>query len=82
MDEVEALIKVLPMVEVTAKAFVEGSEVITTSDYITIQFKIRYPHFSERQYPGFVHSLRYPYLKRQAWWLILSENATGRLLLC
>lgn len=81
MDDIETLIRVLPAVEVSAKAGVIGSDQIMTGDLVTFEFRIRYPNLTEKEYPGYVHSLSYPYLKKQTWWIILSDKQSGRMML-
>jgi hypothetical protein len=64
MNDVEALVRVLPVVDVSARAFTEGENEMTMSDAITLQFKIKYVNLKEKEFPGYVHSLQYPYLKK------------------
>lgn len=56
MQDVEALVRVLPVVDVSAVACTEGENEMTMSDAITLQFKIKLPNLAEREYPGYVHS--------------------------
>ncbi len=48
MNDVEALIRVLPIVNVTARAYTEGEMEMTMSDAITLEFTIKYPNFNEK----------------------------------
>ena len=73
MDDVEALIKVLPVMDVTAKAFTEGKTEITMSDAITLQFKIKLPNLKENEFPGYVHSQNFPYLKKSSFWILITD---------
>lgn len=56
MNEVEALVRVLPVVNVEARAFVEGENELTVQDAITLQFKIKYQNLNEKEFPGYIHS--------------------------
>jgi hypothetical protein len=56
MSEVEALIRVLPLVEVSCKAFTENETEMNCSDAITWQFMVKYPNLKEKEFPGLVHS--------------------------
>ena len=42
MNDVEALVRVLPVVKVSARAYTEGEMEMTMSDAITLEFKIKY----------------------------------------
>ncbi len=48
MNDVEALIRVLPIVNVKARAYTEGEMEMTMSDAITLEFTIKYPNFNEK----------------------------------
>ena len=56
MNDVEACVRVMPVIDVEAKAFTEGETEMTMSDAITLQFKIKLPNLKAREYPGYVHS--------------------------
>ena len=56
MNEVEALIRVLPLVDVSARAYTEGEVEMTMSDAITLEFTIKYPNLKENEFPGYAHS--------------------------
>ena len=81
IKDVEALVKVMPVVDVTVKAETKGKEIITTDDIVSMEFKIRYPLLKEDQYPGFVHSKSFPFLKKQTWWVVISDNQSGRIMI-
>lgn len=81
MNEVEALIRVLPIVECSASAYVENQEDILASDFITWSFKIKYTNLKEKEFPGYVHSNFYPHLKRQAWWIIVHSEDKSKIVL-
>jgi hypothetical protein len=71
--DIEALIKVLPVIDVSAVACTEGETEMTQSDAITLQFKLKLPNLDPREYPGYVHSQEYPFLKKQAWWILITD---------
>jgi|TARA_B110000503_G_C7012998_1_gene356490 hypothetical protein len=81
MNDVEALIRVLPIAECSAEAYVENCTDIHASDFITWKFKIKYPNLKDKEFPGYVHSNCYPYLKRQAWWIIVSSEDKSKIVL-
>lgn len=81
MNEVEAVVRVLPVVECSAEAYVENQQDIFASDFITWKFKLNYSQLKEKEYPGYVHSNCYPHLKRQAWWIIVSSEDKSKIVL-
>merc|ERR1712127_643775 len=46
------------------------------SDAITLKFTIKYDLLEENEYPGYVCSLRYPFLKKSAWHLLVTDGQT------
>ena len=81
MNDVEALVRVLPVVDVSAVAFTEGEKEMTISDAITLQFKIKYANLKDNEFPGFIHSKNYPYLKKQNWWILLTDLTKEKTIL-
>jgi hypothetical protein len=55
----------MPIVEVSAEAFVEGETTMTMIDVIMLKFSVKYTQLPADQAPGYVHSSNFPYLKRQ-----------------
>jgi hypothetical protein len=47
MNDVEALVRALPLVNVSARAYTEGEMEMTMSDVITLEFTITYPNFNK-----------------------------------
>ena len=64
------------MVECTAKAFTEGEDKITMSDAITLHFSVEYKNLAPDETPGYTHGNNFPFLKRQHWFVIVSDGAT------
>lgn len=63
----------MPVIDVSAVACTEGEPEMTQSDAITLQFKLKLPNLDPREYPGYVHSQEYPFLKKQAWWILITD---------
>jgi hypothetical protein len=82
MNDVEALIRVLPIVNVKARAYTEGEMEMTMSDAITLEFTIKYPNFNEKQFPGYAHSEKFPFLKKQGWYILLTDLAKDKSIFC
>ena len=66
----------MPVVEVSAKAFTEDAAVMTMTDVITLCFSVKYTNLAEHEAPGYVHSANFPFLKRQKWYLLVTDGAT------
>jgi len=60
-------------------AFVEGEDEIVVGDILTCKLKVEYQNIKESgKKSGYVHSKHYPYLKRDNWFLIITdETYTG-----
>lgn len=80
MNEVEALIRVLPLVEVSCRAFTENETEVRCSDLMVWQFKVKYPTLKDKEFPGLVHSQQYPFLKKQNWTVIVCDKMKQKTL--
>lgn len=74
--DLENAIKVMPIVTVKAEAFTEEEKEMTMSDAITLKFTIKYDNLTEKEFPGYVCSRNFPYLKKSAWHLLVTDGAT------
>jgi len=55
-------------------AFVEGEEEIVVGDILTCKLSVKYLNLEKGQKSGYVHSKYYPYLKRDSWYLIITDD--------
>jgi hypothetical protein len=81
MNDIEALVRVLPHAVCTAVAFTENQKDMVASDFITWQFKVTYPNLTEKEFPGYVHSRSYPFLKKQAWYVMVTDETKNKVVL-
>ena len=59
-------------------AFVEGEDEIVVGDIMTCKLRVDYFNLKDGEKSGYVHSKHYPYLKRDNWFLIITdETFTG-----
>ena len=59
-------------------AFVEGEDEIVVGDILTCRLEVKYYNLAKGQKSGYVHSKTYPYLKRDIWFVIITdETFTG-----
>lgn len=77
----EAVLNAMPVVECKAEAYTEGETNITMSDAITLKFTITYTQLAEKEAPGYVHAEAYPFLKRQNWYIIVTDAATKEMVI-
>merc|ERR1711990_1306230 len=77
-NDQEKLISTLPLVKLNMTAFVEGEDEIVVGDILTCKLEVKYYNLELGQKSGYVHSKTYPYLKRDNWFLIITdETFTG-----
>lgn len=77
-EEQEKCISNLPLVKLTMTAFVEGEDEIVVGDILTCRLEVKYYNLNKGQKSGYVHSKTYPYLKRDNWFVIITdETFTG-----
>ena len=62
-SELEKVVKAMPLVSVSVKAFTEGEEKMTSTDFITMKFELKYDNLEEKERPGYVCSRKFPFLK-------------------
>ena len=77
-EEQEKCISALPLVKLSMTAFVEGEDEIVVGDILTCRLEVKYCNLERGQKSGYVHSKSYPYLKRDNWFIIITdETFTG-----
>lgn len=78
-SEQEKCIASLPLVKLTMTAFVEGEDEIAVGDILTCKLRVDYYNIDKGQKQGYVHSKHYPYLKRDNWFLIITDETFTNL---
>lgn len=78
-EEHEKCISSLPLVKLTMSAFVEGEDEIVVGDILTCKMRVDYYNIEKGQKSGYVHSKHYPYLKRDNWFLIITDETFTNL---
>jgi hypothetical protein len=77
-EDQEKCIEALPLVKLTMTAFVEGEDEIVVGDILTCKLTVDYLKLNQGERSGYVHSKHYPYLKKDNWFLIITdENFQG-----
>jgi hypothetical protein len=73
LKEVEAAVKNFPLIDLKVEAFVEGEKDIAVGDLLTIKITVTQENLKDGEEAGFVHSNKYPFLKRSSWYLIFAD---------
>jgi hypothetical protein len=79
ISEQEKCIAALPLVKLTMTAEVEGEDEIAVGDILTCKLRVDYYNIQKGQKQGYVHSKQYPYLKRDNWFLIITDESFTNL---
>ena len=59
-------------------AEVKGEEVVQVGDILTCKLQVEFLNLKEGEQSGYVHSRTYPYLRREGWYLIITDaSMTG-----
>lgn len=74
ISEQEKCISALPLVKLTMTAEVEGEDEIVVGDILTCKLRAEFIDMPEGQKSGYVHSKNYPFLKRDNWFLIITDE--------
>jgi len=73
-DQQEKCINNLPIVKITMTAFVDGEDDIVVGDILTCKLRVDYLNLDKGQKSGYVHSRHYPYLRRDQWFLMITDE--------
>lgn len=74
-EEQEQMLQCLPLVKLQMKCFVEGEDDIVIGDLLTCKLIVTFPNLKKGQQSGYVCSKTYPYLRRDSWYLIITDVA-------
>jgi len=62
------------LVKLTLEAFVKGEEDVCVGDVLTCRLRVDYHNLKKGEQSGYVHSKNYPYLRRDTWYLIVTDE--------
>lgn len=80
-EDSERSITSFPLIDVEVKQFVEGEADIAVGDILTIQLIITHINMeNDKQSLGFVHSNKFPFLKRSSWYLVFTDSEENELM--
>lgn len=73
-EQQELCIAAMPLVKLTMTAFVQGEDEIVVGDILTCKLRVDYLMLQKGERSGYVHSKHYPYLKKDNWFLIITDE--------
>jgi len=73
-EEIEKVVEALPLVKLTMVAGVTGEEEACVGDVLTCKMTVEFLNLEKGQKTGFVHSKEYPFLRRDNWFLIITDE--------
>lgn len=74
-EECDKVVQSLPLVTLKMSAYVDGEDDIVVGDILTCKLRVDYRNLKEGEQSGYVHSKTYPYLRRDTWYLIITDDA-------
>lgn len=81
-EEQERCVSSLPIVKLEMSMIVEGEEDIVVGDILSCKVKVTFPRLKKGEQSGYVHSLSYPYLRRDRWYLVITDAAMQGIAAC
>jgi Sec63 Brl domain len=72
-EDCEKTIKSFPVIDLNVTYEVEGEKEIAVNDLLTIKISVTHVNLEDKQSLGFVHSNKFPYLKRSSWYLVFTD---------
>lgn len=68
------VIRAMPLIKVTLTACVPGVEKPCIGDVLNCKLRVEFLNLAPGEQSGYVHSRTYPYLRRDCWYLIITEK--------
>jgi len=75
----ESCLDIMPIVKLSMRAYVEGEDEIVVGDVLTCELVVDYLNLNEGEKSGYIHSKHYPFLKRDSWYLIITDESLTNL---
>ena len=82
-NEHEKCIEALPLAKLSMSAeVIGGNSEICVGDFLTVKIRVDQVNLKKGEQSGYVHSKQYPYLRRDSWYLIITEETMTGLACC
>jgi len=76
---VEKCIDALPLLDVNIEAGTLGHEEVGVNDLLNVKIKVKLSQLAKGQESGYVHSRQYPFLKRDEWFLLITDRSLSSI---
>ena len=64
------------------ESYVDGEDEIVIGDILTVKLTVEFDNLDEDQSTGYVHSKKYPFLRRDSWYLIITDTTFSGIACC
>jgi len=75
INQIEKCLLALPLIKVSMTAEVKGTEEINVGDLLNVKIRVDFKNLKKGEESGYVHSSQYPYLRRDSWFLIITDKS-------
>ena len=75
LDQVEKCIDALPVLDVVIEAGTLGHDEVCVNDLLNVKIKVNLSKLQKGQQMGYVHSRQYPFLKKDEWFLLITDRS-------
>ena len=73
-EQQELCIEALPIVKLSMTAEVDGEEEVVVGDILTCKLRVEFVNLEKGQKSGYIFSKHYPFLKRDNWYLVVTDE--------
>lgn len=73
LKDVEEAVRQFPLIDLKVEAFSEGEKEVAVGDLLTIKITVTQENLKDGEEAGFIHSNKYPFLKKSSWYLIFAD---------
>jgi len=80
IKDVEAFLKIIPDVEIEFELAVKDEPQIAEQDFVSLNIKLTRNNVEEGEEAGYVHSKKFPGLKKESWWFLLGNAENNKII--
>jgi hypothetical protein len=82
IEQIKLAIHGLPVAKLTCTAEVLGSIDVAKDDLLTIKIRVDFPNLEKNKTTGFICSNGYKYLRKDGWYIIVTDKAFNGVAMC
>lgn len=79
-EDSEKALEAFPLIDINVSYAVEGEQEVAVGDFLTIKLVVTHVKMQDKQSLGFVHSNKFPYLKRSSWYMVFTDPEENDML--